>query len=585
MRAARLVELLPAAHVLARVPTTMPPTPPPSAGAPSVFPDLLHVAPIAPPDPAPTRLAVALAFAGGLAGGLFDEILDARPLAASTWDPSAFTGDLFLDTFVAQCFGVRIDGQDLAVAGRRIVRILARPPKDPAVVEFRRGVVRELAASPALRRDLEQIYLLLGRFRGMLEGATGVDRWDENRRHLDLLQLVKELFDALADGFATATSGLARLREFGLRVRDGEPYRSLSDLLHYEQNLATLSLEVGVGADGRIRGFEITSVKENTQSPFSTSPLRRWLMKLELFFRGFHFSDGEVMARLIDAVFEGVQDDVVALVRLYGDVEFYLGALGFRDRALAAGMAVALPDLVAEGAPCALHGLFNPLLLPLVAQGKRLVPCDLTLDEGETTVLITGPNSGGKTRLLQALGLAQLLAQGGLFVPARAASLSLARGMVVSIVQETRASQAEGRLGTELVRIRALFEQLLPGTVVILDELCSGTNPSEGEEIFELVVKMLRRLRPRAFLTTHFLAFAATLERERRIEGLRFLQVQLGADQEPTYLFVPGVAKTSLAGQTAARLGVTGEQLLALVERNLARAVDSAPAPAPVMEG
>jgi DNA mismatch repair protein MutS2 len=554
----------------------MPPPHPPSASATNVLPDLLHVEPFVPADPGSTRLAVALAFAGGLAGGLFDEILDARPLAPSTWDPSHFAGDLFLEAFVAQCFGVRIDGHDAPVAGRRIVRLLARPPKDPSIVEFRRAIVRELAASPALRRDLEQLYLRLGRFRAALEGATNVGRWDENRRHLDVLQLVKDLFDALADGFASATSGLARLRAFGARVREGEPYRSLADLLHYEQNLATLSLEVGVGADGRIRGFEITSVKENTQSPFSSSPLRRWLMKLELFFRGFHFSDGEVMARLIDAVFEGVQDDVVRLVRLFGDVEFYLGALGFHDRAVAAGMAVSLPELVAEGAPCALHGLFNPLLIPQVAQGKRLVPCDLTLDEGETTVLVTGPNSGGKTRLLQAIGLAQLLAQAGLFVPARAATLSLARGLVVSIVQETRASQAEGRLGTELVRIRALFEHLLPGTVVILDELCSGTNPSEGEEIFELVVKMLRRLRPRAFLTTHFLAFAATLERERRIEGLRFLQVQLGADQEPTYQFVAGVARTSLAGQTAARLGVTGEQLLALVERNLARAADGA---------
>ena len=128
----------------------------------------------------------------------------------------------------------------------------------------------------------------------------------------------------------------------------------------------------------------------------------------------------------------------------------------------------------------------------------------------------------------------------------------------------------------ELVRIRELFERLRPGTVVILDELCSGTNPSEGEEIFELVVRMLRRLKPHAFMTTHFLAFAATLEREKRIEGLRFLQVQLGPDQEPTYRFAPGVAKTSLAGQTAARLGVTGDQLLELVERNIAHAARTA---------
>jgi DNA mismatch repair protein MutS2 len=79
---------------------------------------------------------------------------------------------------------------------------------------------------------------------------------------------------------------------------------------------------------------------------------------------------------------------------------------------------------------------------------------------------------------------------------------------------------------------------------------------------------MLARLSPQAFITTHFLAFAERLERERTIPGLRFLQVALGDDHAPTYQFKPGVAATSLAGHAAARLGVTGEQLLALVERN-----------------
>jgi DNA mismatch repair protein MutS2 len=173
---------------------------------------------------------------------------------------------------------------------------------------------------------------------------------------------------------------------------------------------------------------------------------------------------------------------------------------------------------------------------------------------------------------LQGLGLAQLLAQSGLFVPARAASLSLAPGLVVSLIQETKLDQAEGRLGMELLRIRELFERLPAGAMVILDELCSGTNPSEGEEIFELVLRMLTRLRPQTFITTHFLAFAARLEQQKKIAELRFLQVQLGPDQQPTYAFGPGVARTSLAGQAAARLGVTGDQLMSLIERNLAQA-------------
>ncbi len=535
-----------------------------------LVPDLLHPTPLTRVDLEETRLAIALAFASGVSGGLFADALDRASVASSTWEPASFANDLFLQSFVALCFRVRIGSHEPVLCTQHLVRLLAAPPADPAVVAHRRAVLAELVLRPELRAELERLYLALCKLRSLLEGATGAGKWDPSRRHLDILGVTKEILDCMAGGFASAESGLSRLSAFGRRAQAGEPYRSLADLLRYDEKMGTLDLKVSVGADGRIRGFEIVSIEENADNPFVSSPARRWLAKLELFLRGYRFGDGEVMARLIDAVFDGLEDEIVRFVQLLGDVELYLGALGFRDLASAAGVSVSLPELVPPGSPRVLRGLFNPLLL---AHGVRVVPCDITTDRHDTTVLVTGPNSGGKTRLLQSLGLTQLLAQAGLFVPAAAGSVSLCPGLVVSLIEEARADQHEGRLGTELLRIRALFERLPPGAMVILDELCSGTNPSEGEEIFELVVRMLSRLRPQALITTHFLAFAARLERENRIGELRFLQVELGVDDRPTYQFVPGVARTSLAGQAAARLGVTGEQLLALVEQSLARAL------------
>src|SRR5262249_26351376 len=152
--------------------------------------------------------------------------------------------------------------------------------------------------------------------------------------------------------------------------------------------------------------------------------------------------------------------------------------------------------------------LFNPLLL---AQGVKVVPCDIVIDRFDATLIVTGPNSGGKTRLLQSLALAQMLGQCGFFVPAREAKLAVAPGLFVSLIEEATADQSEGRLGMELIRIRSLFEKLRVGSMVVLDELCSGTNPSEGEEIFELVVTLLAELRPQAFITTHFLQMAARM--------------------------------------------------------------------------
>jgi DNA mismatch repair protein MutS2 len=207
--------------------------------------------------------------------------------------------------------------------------------------------------------------------------------------------------------------------------------------------------------------------------------------------------------------------------------------------------------------------LFNPLLLQ--TQGPP-VSCDVQPQSNAPVTVVTGPNSGGKTRLLQALGLAQLLGQSGLYVPAAQARLPLASSMFASLVHQDGADLTEGRLGTELLRIRTLFQGVDPGAVVLIDELCSGTNPSEAAEIISMVLRLLRKLSPHAFITTHFLDIAKNLEDEPPIDDLEFLQVEIDERQASTYQFVSGVATTSLAVGTAQRLGVDFERLARAIE-------------------
>ncbi|HEX9297861.1 MAG TPA: DNA mismatch repair protein, partial [Polyangiaceae bacterium] len=450
-----------------------------------------------------------------------------------------------------------------------LARILSRPPSDLAVTHFRRAIMAELAGSEPMRDELERAYASLHQFRSLLEAPPLARRIAANRRRLEILTAVKSSIDAMADAFAGATSGLDRLHEFASETRAGDGYRRLADLLDYEENLSTLDVRVRLGFDGRVRGLEMLSVRENQSNWFYASPLGRLVAKLGAILRGYRFSEQELLARLIDGVFEGLEDVLVQLFQVIGDIELYLAALAFRDRAKAGGLEVCLPELVVPGseqkAPPnrVLRDLFNPLLL---WQGIHVVPCDIVTARHDMTLIVTGPNSGGKTRLLQSLAIAQMLGQCGFFVPAREARLAVAPGLFVSLIEEATADQIEGRLGMELIRIRSLFEKIRVGSMVVLDELCSGTNPSEGEEIFELVVSLLAELSPQALITTHFLQMAARIAQKPPTMRLAFFQVELDTHQFPTYRFVPGVAETSLAHRTAARLGVTKEELLALVE-------------------
>jgi DNA mismatch repair protein MutS2 len=251
------------------------------------------------------------------------------------------------------------------------------------------------------------------------------------------------------------------------------------------------------------------------------------------------------------------------VLQLICHLEVYTATHSFARRAAARGLAVTLPE-IEKGAPMELEGLFNPLLLPLVGEP---VPTDLTIESEAPIALVTGPNSGGKTRLLQAAGIAQVLGQSGLYAPFGRGRLPLASGLFASIVEIDRADQAEGRLGTEMVRLRTLFEEAPSGSLVLLDELCSGTNPSEAIEIVEMVLHLLRRLDPLAMVTTHFLDFAHHLRTEAQPQGLIFLQAEIDREHGPTFRFIEGVATTSLAVGTARRLGVTFEEL----ERTLSR--------------
>jgi DNA mismatch repair protein MutS2 len=375
---------------------------------------------------------------------------------------------------------------------------------------------------------------------------------------MEILRAAREAFELLASSFKEAHSALARLRAFGAAVTGEDAFRRLVALLDHDEHMGSLDLRVRIGADGEVRSIVLAGVHENSSNPFYVSPLRRFFARLALVFRGFRTTAGEIAERLLSEVFAGIERPVALLFQLLGDLEVYLGAMGFRDRATECGLTVCLPVLGESTEPLQVHGLFNPLLL---AAGTTPVPCDVRTSP-VAIVLVTGPNSGGKTRLLQALAIAQLFSDSGLFAPASAATIPRASGLFASLFEEARADQPEGHLGMELLRIRRLFDELDPGALVVLDELCSGTNPSEGEEIAQLVLSLLPELGVRAFVTTHLLSFAAGLVRQKPATSMEFLQVELDALERPTYRFVAGVARTSLAHRTAERLGVTRGELL-----------------------
>jgi DNA mismatch repair protein MutS2 len=529
-------------------------------------PDLLHAQPAISVDTRALQHALSFAFVAGSAGGALRAALSHTAVAASSFMPDMLQDGLFLSELVAIGFSFPLQARPAPIDHAQLRRLIALPPQDTAHAELRQVILAELAQKPELVSGLQRAYACLAELPALLDDEGTDARLDVNQWRLDVLRAVRDAIAALDATFANTASALSRLHAFGERVQASAGYQRLAELLDFEADSARAQLQIRLGADGRIRRLDILSLRERDESPFHVSPLRRLWRHIAAWLSGYRIGPGEVVDRWLEEVFDGVREHIPTLLQLKGDLEFYLGALHFKAQAEAKGLQVCLPELVCEPAGGAkrLHGLWNPLLL---TEARPPVPTDVELPSFACTCITTGPNSGGKTRFLQALSLCQLLGQAGTFVPARSARLRVVAGMFVSLGEAPHAHQKEGRLGMELVRIRTLFEQATSGSFVVLDELCSGTNPSEGEEIFRMLLELLHELEHEVHVTTHFLNFAHALEAEAAALGLYFLQVELDATQHPTYRFVPGVATTSLAQQTAARLGVTREQLRSMIRR------------------
>lgn len=524
---------------------------------------LLYDAPCPRLDPLLGRQTLTFAFATGCGSDPFERLFARQGPGRSTFSSESFAPDLFLDAFVERCLSVKPSGTDRRFHLRSLRQILVSPPSSLEDIKLRQGIFAELQARPELLAAARDAWRSIDGLRVALESSEMSKRFDPIARRIEILRQLDQATRQLAESFADARSALGRISELAKRALASPGYRQLEQLLDYDDNLATLNVEVRLDRDGQIRTLAIMSQRENNSNPLYRSPLLRFWQRLVALVHGYGLRQREVVGRLIESVFDATWHLLLNLLELALDLEFYLALEGFRTLCKKKHLECCLPQLVTTNSrePLRLEQLFNPFLL---LEDRRPIPCDLQLDS-RGLVLLTGPNSGGKTRLLQSIGLVQLLAQSGAWVPARAARVPIRTGLFVSLVHESSADQCEGRLGTELLRIRRLFEHLEYDQLVLLDELCSGTNPSEGEQIVELVISLLNELRPQAVITTHFLQFAERLAAHPPIAGLRFLQVALDPHDAPLYQFVPGVAGTSLAHLTAERLGVTREALYMLL--------------------
>jgi DNA mismatch repair protein MutS2 len=194
---------------------------------------------------------------------------------------------------------------------------------------------------------------------------------------------------------------------------------------------------------------------------------------------------------------------------------------------------------------------YHPLLL---AGGSPVVAFDLTLDPGERTLLVSGPNTGGKTVLLKAIGLISALAQAGIVPPvAKGTRLPLFGNVFADIGDEQSIEASLSTFSAHLRNLREILEEATADSLVLIDEIGSGTDPAEGGALAQAILVELTQRQTLTVATTH-LGQLKLLAGEQA--GVVNASLQFDARElQPTFRLQKGVPGRSYGLAIAKRLG------------------------------
>ncbi len=219
------------------------------------------------------------------------------------------------------------------------------------------------------------------------------------------------------------------------------------------------------------------------------------------------------------------------------ELAFYVGCLNVHGQLAQKGEPVSFPLPVAPGERRhSFKGLYDVCLALTMEQS--IVGNDVNADRKDL-VIITGANQGGKSTFLRSIGLAQLMMQCGMFVPAESFCANVCEGLFTHYKRKEDATMKSGKLDEELSRMSDIVDNMTSNSMVLFNESFAATNEREGSEIAWQIMNALLEKRIKVFFVTHLYEFAHGFY-DKKMENAIFLRAERQTDGRRTFKLIEG---------------------------------------------
>jgi DNA mismatch repair ATPase MutS len=237
--------------------------------------------------------------------------------------------------------------------------------------------------------------------------------------------------------------------------------------------------------------------------------------------------EDRALNQVADALARSVDHVLDFLRMLRTEVGFYVGCLNLAEALTAIDAAMTTPDVrPVDAVTLSARGLYDVCLALMLKQAP--VANDVDADE-KSLVLITGANQGGKSTFLRSVGLAQLMAQCGMFVAADSYRANACTGVFTHHKREEDETMQSGKLDEELARMSEIADHIRAGCLLLCNESFASTNEREGSQIARQVIDAMLGENIKVVFVTHMFDLAKTYH-QRRMSAALFLRAPRGDD-------------------------------------------------------